>query len=101
MNEKVALRFRLDDLLTVEEVAAKLKVSLKTVRSWVYLRKIPFTKIQRRVYFSVGVVEELLRRNAVPALACQRRLDLCPEGLPIPTHADEGGANKTKGKMNG
>ena len=63
-----ALHFNLNGLLTVEELAAKLRVSLKTVRSWMYFRKIPYTKLGRRVYFSTDVVEELLSRNAVAAL---------------------------------
>lgn len=92
----MTLRFKLGELLTVDDLAEQLKVSLKTVRSWIYLRKIPFTKIGRRVYFSVGVVEDMLRRNAVPALAGQRRLDVCPAESPIPTHADKGGANESR-----
>ena len=98
----MTLRFKLGELLTVDDLAAHLKVSLKTVRSWIYFRKIPFTKIGRRIYFSVGVVEEMLRRNAVPALADQRRLDVCPAVTPIPTHADKGGAIESKeGMKNG
>src|SRR6185369_2376389 len=55
-----SLRFKLNELLTVEELASKLRVSLKTVRSWVYLRRIPFTRFMRRVYFPLDVVEMLL-----------------------------------------
>ncbi len=95
----MTLRFKLGELLTVDDLAEQLKVSLKTVRSWIYLRKIPFTKIGRRVYFSVGVVEEILRRNAVPALSGQGRPDMCPAGMPIPTHANKGGANESKEGM--
>ena len=75
-----ALRFSLNGLLTVEELASKLKVSLKTVRSWMYLRKIPFTKFGRRVYFSLDVVEELLSRNAVAAIRSGRSPDSKPTG---------------------
>ena len=55
----------LDQLLTVDALAIKLHVSSKTVRSWMYLRKIPFTKIGRRVYFSSDVIDQLLARNVV------------------------------------
>jgi excisionase family DNA binding protein len=89
MNIKSA-QFGLNDLLRVEDLAAKLKVSLKTVRSWVYLRKIPFTKIGRRVYFATGVVEEMLRRNAVPAIAAQQRPGT-GSAVPVPTNAEKGG----------
>jgi len=72
LNEQVAGAaagaYSLDGLLTVEEAAAKLRVAVRTVRSWRYLRKIPFTRLGRRLYVSAGVVEELLTRNAIPAL---------------------------------
>jgi len=89
-------RFNLDALITVEELAARLRVSLKTIRSWIYLRKIPFTKLGRRVYFSVGIVEKMLNRNAVPACIGQRGPDGCPVENPIPTQAEEGGVNDNK-----
>jgi len=92
----VRLKFKLDELLRVEDLAGKLKVSLKTVRSWVYLRKIPFTKIGRRVYFAAGVVEEMLRRNAVPALSPQQRLNTGSDRSPVPTYAEKGGAHTGK-----
>ena len=60
--------FKLENLLTVEDLAKKLKVSTKTVRTWVYKRRIPFTRFQRRVYFELGVVEGMLNANAVDAL---------------------------------
>jgi excisionase family DNA binding protein len=69
----VNTRYSLDSVLTLEEVAAKLKVSVRTVRSWVYKRAIPFTRFQRRVYVDAGVVEELLARNATPALPAKVR----------------------------
>lgn len=74
------LCFKLDRLLTVEELAAKLRVSLKTVRSWIYLRKIPFTKIEHRIYFSLDVIEEMLSRNAVAAIRSGSLADSKPTG---------------------
>ncbi len=58
------VRYKIGELLRVEELAVKLGISLKTVRSWIYQRKIPFTRIGRRVYFAVAVVDEILNRNA-------------------------------------
>lgn len=55
----------LSDLLTVKQLAQTLHVSVRTVRSWVYKRRIPFTRLERRVYFNAGVVEGLLKANAV------------------------------------
>ena len=74
--------YRIDELLTVEELAAKMKVSVRTIRDWIRRRRIPFTRFQRRVYFQLGVVEELLERNAVVALPSS----------PSPTLAEQGGA---------
>jgi len=55
-----------DDLLTVEEVAALLKVK----RSWVYERirarkgeKLPHVKLGHYVRFEKGAVEEYIRRQ--------------------------------------
>jgi excisionase family DNA binding protein len=92
--------YKLDGLLVAEEVARKLKISLKTVRSWVYLRKIPFTKLGRRVYFAVGVVEDLLRRNAVPAIPTQQRASM-GSNAPVPNNAENGGATNGKDVKHG
>ncbi|MBE7467445.1 MAG: helix-turn-helix domain-containing protein [Planctomycetes bacterium] len=60
-------RYSLDSLLTLQEVAQRLKVSVRTVRSWITKRSIPFTKLHRRVYVDARIVEGLLNQNAVPA----------------------------------
>lgn len=60
--------YSIDGLLTVEEFAAKVHVSVSAVRSWRYKRKILFTRLGRRLYVPVGVVERLLAENAIPAL---------------------------------
>jgi excisionase family DNA binding protein len=64
----MTIRYSLNDLLTLQEMAAKLRVSLRTVRDWIYKRKIPFTRLGHRLYVSVGVVESLLNANAIGAL---------------------------------
>ena len=61
--------YSIDRLLTVEQLALKLGVSVRTVRSWRYKRQIPFTKIGRRLYVGADIVEGLLDANAIPALA--------------------------------
>ena len=60
-----SVRYKLNELLRVEDVAEKLGISLRTVRSWIYLKKVPFTRIGRRVYFAVTAIEEILQRNAI------------------------------------
>lgn len=62
---KIRPGYKLGELLTIPEVAQRLKVRPRTVREWIAKRRIPFTKFQRRVYFDSGVVEEMLRGNAV------------------------------------
>ena len=79
-KESRGVRFKLDALLTVEELAARLKVSLKTIRAWVYLRRIPFTKLGHRIYFSLDVIEELLSRNVVAAVRGSGSPDSRPTG---------------------
>ena len=64
--------YNIDRLLTVEQLALKLGVSVRTVRSWRYKRKIPFTKIGRRLYVGADIVEGLLDANAIPALASRK-----------------------------
>ncbi len=71
-NSKNLTRYKVDELLRVEDVAKKLGVSLAAVRSWNYLRKIPFTRIGRRVYFAVAVIEDMLQRNEVAPLGSAR-----------------------------
>lgn len=67
-SNTVKPRYRLDGLVTVEELAGCLRLKQKTIWGWIQKRTIPFTRMGRRVYVAVGVVEEILRHNAVPAL---------------------------------
>jgi len=60
--------YKLDQLLTVQQFAAKMGVKVRTVREWIYRRVIPFTRFERRVYIDSGVVEERLKQNSTPAL---------------------------------
>lgn len=71
-------RVSLDDLLTLDQLAEKLHISLRTAREWRYRRRLPFTRIGRRVYVPVGAVETLLARNVVEPLASNREQE--PKG---------------------
>jgi len=62
----------LDRLLTVEQAALKLHVSVKTIRSWRYKRRLPFTRVGRRIYIDAGVIEQLLEANVIEPLASTR-----------------------------
>ena len=81
------MKFKLDNLLTMKELAAKLKVKERTVRGWRERGKIPFTRIGRGLRFDAGVVERILQRNAVEALA----------DSPIQSLAEQGGAQTSGG----
>jgi excisionase family DNA binding protein len=61
-------KYSLQSLVTIDGLASSLGVSVKTVRDWVYKRKIPFTRFGRRIYFDAGVVEGILNKNAIGAL---------------------------------
>lgn len=82
------ITYKLNSVLTVEQVAERLAVSIRTVRDWVCKRKIPYTKFERRVYISVDVIEERLRRAAVGVL----------HGSPDPTLVEQGGAHLEGGE---
>jgi len=77
------IKYRLDQLITIEELAGKLQISVRTVRDWLSKRKIPFTRLGRRVYIHTGVIENLLQRGAVASFAM----------LPGPTLTEQGGAH--------
>lgn len=63
MNSGSAHSYSIDNLLTINEVATKLRVAVKTVRDWAYRGKIPFTRIGRRLYFSAEAIEAVLAAN--------------------------------------
>ena len=71
-------RVPLDSLLTLEQVAEKLHVKLRTVREWRYRRRLPFTHIGRRLYVPVGAVESLLARNVIEPLGSSQEQE--PKG---------------------
>lgn len=65
MNATGTRKYDLDDLLLIEEMSERLRVPVKTLRDWVYKRKIPYTHIGRRLYFSRTAVENVLAQNEV------------------------------------
>ena len=75
MKKTNPTRYKIEDVLRVEDVAKNLGISLATVRSWIYLRKVPFTRIGRRVYFAKSVIEEILQRNEVKPLRSPERFN--------------------------
>lgn len=56
------------DLLTIHEVAAMLRVSVSTVRSWVLYRRINFVKLQNKlIRFRRSDIDALIASSIVPA----------------------------------
>lgn len=61
---------KLEDLLSTAEVAKVLKTTIQTLANdRCTARKIPFTKIGRRVYYLRSDIERLLSSNYRPSLS--------------------------------
>ncbi len=52
------------ELLTINEIAEKLKVSPWTIRSWCSQKYIPYFKLRGLVRFRADVVEKWLNKNS-------------------------------------
>ena len=55
-------------LLSVTEFADAVGLSPKTIRQWVWMRRVPFIRVGRAIRFRHETAEEILRRGEVPAL---------------------------------
>ncbi len=55
----------MDDLLTSDEVAARLKTTVRFVRRLVAERRIAYVKVGRSVRFEPAAVAEYIERNKV------------------------------------
>jgi len=55
------------DLLSLKEGAKELKLSIHTLRSWVFLQKIPVVRLGRRVLLRRGDLERLIEKNTYEA----------------------------------
>ncbi len=52
-----------DNLITIEELSENLGLSKKTLQNWVSLRKIPYVKIGRKVYFRSSRLQQWIERK--------------------------------------
>jgi len=52
----------------INDLAQYLDVSAKTVRAWVWQRKIPYCKMGRLVKFDLKKVDEWTKKNSVEVL---------------------------------
>jgi len=51
-----------------EDLAVYLDISLNTVYSWVYLKKIPYVKVGRLVKFDLVEINQWLNKNRIKEL---------------------------------
>ena len=56
-----------EQLLTLEQTAERLAVSLPTLRAWVWKKKIEVVRIGRCVRVREKIVQEVISRNTCPA----------------------------------
>ena len=54
-------------LLTVDETAEQLGLSPKTIRAWIYTRKLGFVRVDGSVRIEQAAVEDLIAAGRVPA----------------------------------
>jgi excisionase family DNA binding protein len=60
-------RFAMLNLLSLEEAAKEMKVSIFTVRSWQYQKRFPIVKLGRRVLVKREDLESFVNKNVVEA----------------------------------
>jgi len=59
-------------LLNTREFAEALGLSPKTVRQWVWRRKVPFVRVGRAVRFRSETVTEIIDRGSVAAVEARQ-----------------------------
>ncbi len=55
------------DLLNLAEGAKELRLSVHTLRAWIYQKRIPFVRLGRRVLLRRSDLEDLISKNVVDA----------------------------------
>jgi excisionase family DNA binding protein len=59
---------RVRHLKSLPQAAEELGVSVRTLRSWIYQRKISYLKIGRCVRISDETIQQIINRGSIPAL---------------------------------
>ena len=57
-------------LMTVQDAARYLAVSVSTLYGWVYQRRIPFVKVGRALRFDLGDLDRFIESNRIRPKAC-------------------------------
>ena len=55
------------ELLDLREGAKELKISIHTIRSWIYQKRIPFVRLGRRILLRREDVEDFVKKNVIEA----------------------------------
>ena len=55
------------ELLTLQEAAKELRISIHTLRVWVYQKRIPVVRLGRRIFIRRKDLEEFIAKNVVKA----------------------------------
>lgn len=55
------------ELLNLKEGAKELKLSIHTLRAWIYQKQIPFVRLGRRVLLRRSDLEEFVNKNLIEA----------------------------------
>lgn len=55
------------ELLNLKEGAKELKISIHTLRSWIYQKRLPFVRLGRRVLLRREDLEAFVDKNVVEA----------------------------------
>jgi excisionase family DNA binding protein len=59
-------------LLTVDELADALGLSPKTIRQWIWMRRVAYVRVGRLIRFRPEIVDEIVNRGSVPALEARQ-----------------------------
>ena len=59
----------METYMTIEELAAYLKMAEKTIRKWVFNRAVPFHKINKAVRFRLSEIEKWVDGESIEKLA--------------------------------
>ena len=64
MDELMNLKSELMDL---KEGAAYTRLSIYTIRSWIYQKRLPYVRLGRRILLRREDLQNLIQKNLVPA----------------------------------
>ncbi len=64
----------MQELLNLKEGAKELKLSIHTLRAWVFQKRLPFVRLGRRVLLRREDLENLINENLVEARKGQAKI---------------------------